>query len=90
MTFSMTWFSFIFPNTALISATFAIGKAFSSKTIDTIGLVSTVALIVMYIYVCFMMVRAIKLRHILWEQNGEGNNNGDLRMEELVEPETLR
>ncbi|KAH8698732.1 voltage-dependent anion channel [Talaromyces proteolyticus] len=67
MTFSMTWFSFIFPNTALISATFAIGKAFSCKPIQIIGLVWTISLVLLYIFVCFMMVRAVKLRHILWE-----------------------
>jgi tellurite resistance protein TehA-like permease len=66
MTFAMSWFSFIFPNTALVSATFNIGRAFSCKALEITGLVLTIAAVAMYLFVCFMMIRATTLRHLLW------------------------
>lgn len=67
----MTWYSFVFPNTALITATFAIGKAFNSRAIQIIGCVMTPILILVWIFVFGMMIRAIKLKQILWPQKGE-------------------
>jgi tellurite resistance protein TehA-like permease len=72
----MTWFSFIFPNTALITATFAIGDAFSCKAINIVGCVAVFPLLLMYIFVCYMMVRAIITRQILWPQKGEDRDEG--------------
>ncbi|WEW59399.1 hypothetical protein PRK78_004870 [Emydomyces testavorans] len=79
MVFSMTWFSFVFPNTALITATFAIGGAFSNRTFNIIGCVLTVCLFFTYFFVVFMMIRAIKLRHILWPQKGEDRDEGGFK-----------
>ncbi|KAJ9194351.1 hypothetical protein DTO164E3_5329 [Paecilomyces variotii] len=83
MIFSMGWFSFVFPNTALITATFAIGKAFSCKPIQIIGCVMTIILILMYFFVCYMMVRAVMLHHILWPQVGEDKDEGGFQVKEL-------
>ncbi|KAJ5543144.1 hypothetical protein N7461_009147 [Penicillium sp. DV-2018c] len=74
--FSMTWFSFIFPNTALITATFAIGKAFSCKAINIVGCVMVFPLLLMYFFVCYMMIRAIITRQIMWPQKGEDRDEG--------------
>ncbi|KAL8737420.1 MAG: hypothetical protein Q9181_001699 [Wetmoreana brouardii] len=71
LAFGMTWFSFVFPNTALITATFAVGKAFQSKAIQVIGCVMTVCLIIAWFLVFGMMIRAIILKQILWPQKGE-------------------
>lgn len=76
MVFSMTWFSFVFPNTALVTATFAIGKAFSCKAINIIGIVTVFPLILMYLFVFYMMVRAIVTHQILWPQKGEDRDEG--------------
>ncbi|CAG7958800.1 unnamed protein product [Penicillium olsonii] len=76
MVFSMTWFSFIFPNTALITATFAIGKAFSCKPINIVGCVAILPLLLMYFFVCYMMIRAILMRQILWPDKGEDRDEG--------------
>ncbi|KGO64156.1 C4-dicarboxylate transporter/malic acid transport protein [Penicillium expansum] len=76
MVFSMTWFSFVFPNTALITATFAIGKAFSCKPIEIVGCAAILPLLLMYFFVCYMMVRAILTRQILWPQKGEDRDEG--------------
>lgn len=76
MTFAMTWYSFVFPNTALITATFAIGKAFNAKAIQILGCVMTPLLIITWLYVVVMMIRAIYLKQILWPQKGEDRDEG--------------
>jgi hypothetical protein len=58
--------SFIFPNTALITATAQIGKAFQSHAIQIFGTVIAVMLVVVWLGVLFLLVRALVLRRILW------------------------
>jgi tellurite resistance protein TehA-like permease len=79
----MTWFSFVFPNTALVTATFAIGKVFTCPPIEILGLVMTVALILTYLFVCYMMIRAIVLHQILWPQKGEDKDEGGFQILEI-------
>ena len=79
MTFGMTWFSFVFPNTALITATFAVGKAFDSKAIQIIGCVMTPILILVWFFVFIMMIRAVILKQILWPQKGEDKDEGGFK-----------
>ena len=79
MTFSMTWYSYVFPNTALITATFAIGKAFKSEAIQIIGCVMTPILILVWFGVFGMMLRAIYLKQILWPQKGEDKDEGGFK-----------
>ena len=76
LTFAMNWFSFVFPNTALITATFAIGKAFNARAIQIIGCVLTPILILVWIIVFIMMVRAVILKQILWPQMDEDRDEG--------------
>ncbi|PQE09619.1 hypothetical protein CJF32_00007089 [Rutstroemia sp. NJR-2017a WRK4] len=64
--FDITWNSFIFPNTALITATAQIGTAFQSKAIQIFGTVIAVILVVVWLGVLFLMVRALVLRRLLW------------------------
>lgn len=61
----MTWYSFIFPNTAFVTATLAVGKAFASKAFEIIGTVLAVTLIIVWLMVFGMMIRAIYLKQIL-------------------------
>ncbi|KAL8994096.1 MAG: hypothetical protein Q9169_005852 [Polycauliona sp. 2 TL-2023] len=76
LAFGMTWFSFIFPNAAMITATFAVGKSFQSRAIQVIGCVMTVLLVVAWFLVFGMMIRAILQKQILWPQKGEDRNEG--------------
>ena len=85
MPFGMTWFSFVFPNTALITATFAIGKTFNSKAIQIIGCVMTVLLIMVWFLVVGMMIRAIAQKQILWPQKGEDKDEGGFKAPEKAE-----
>ncbi len=79
MTFTMTWYSYVFPNTALITSTFAIGKAFDSTAIQVVGCVMTPLLIIVWFLVGGMMIRAIILKQILWPQKGEDKDEGGFK-----------
>ncbi|KAJ5622081.1 hypothetical protein N7528_005313 [Penicillium herquei] len=83
MVFSMTWFSYVFPNTALITGTFAIGKAFSCEAIKIVGCVMILPLLLMYFFVCYMMIRAILHHQILWPQKGEDRDEGGFEIHQI-------
>ncbi|KAL8715077.1 MAG: hypothetical protein Q9220_001034 [cf. Caloplaca sp. 1 TL-2023] len=85
LAFGMTWFSFVFPNTALITATFAVGKAFQSKAIQVVGCVMTVLLIIAWFLVFGMMIRAIALKQVLWPQKGEDKDEGGFKAPPMSE-----
>lgn len=86
--FAMTWFSFVFPNTALVTATFAVSTALHGDLVDEVGIphgarpfqvagiCMTVALVLMWLFVAGMMVRAVILRQILWPQMQEDRDEG--------------
>ena len=79
MPFAMTWFSFIFPQTALTTATFAVAEAFDVPTIRVIGCVMTCLLVLVWFFVVGMMVRAIGKKQILWPEKGEDKTEGGFR-----------
>jgi len=74
--FAMTWFSYIFPQTALTTATFRVAEAFDCKPLSIVGCVMTVLLVALWIFVMSMMVRAIVLKQILWPEKGEDREEG--------------
>jgi C4-dicarboxylate transporter/malic acid transport protein len=78
--FAMTWFSFIFPQTALTTATFAIAEAFEVSAIRIIGCVMTVALIIVWLIVVAFMIRAIINKQILWPEMGEDKEEGGFQL----------
>lgn len=80
MDFAMTWYSFIFPNTALTTATFAVAKALNKNhAINVVGCVLTVGLILTWLFVVFMNLRAVALRQILWPQKQEDREEGGFK-----------
>lgn len=64
--FDMTWYSFVFPNTAMVTATHAIAKAFDSKALRVLGTVASGLLVLVWVYVFGMMIRAFWKRRLLW------------------------
>ena len=56
----------------MITATQAIGNAFDSKPIKIFGTVLSVMLVVVWIYVFGMMLRALALRRLLWPEEVDG------------------
>ena len=77
MDFAMTWYSFVFPNTALTTATFAVSQALGGQRgIEIVGCVMTVVLVLTWFWVFGMMMRAVLLKQILWPQMQEDRNEG--------------
>ena len=74
--FAMTFYSYIFPNTALTSATFAIAKAFDCRPIKILGCVMTCLLVVAWMAIFIMMLRAVIEKDILWPQKQEDRAEG--------------
>lgn len=77
MHFAMTWYSFIFPNTALTTATFSVARALDGNhPIQILGCVMTVGLIITWIYVFCMTIRSVATKHLLWPQMQEDRDEG--------------
>lgn len=81
MPFAMTFYSYIFPNTALTTATFAVAKALDSRPIRILGCVMTILLIVAWAAIFIMMIRAVIVKDILWPQKQEDREEGGWRKE---------
>ncbi|KAK1761381.1 malic acid transport protein [Echria macrotheca] len=64
MPFQMTWFSFVFPNTALVTATEALGSAFESPGLRIFGCVLAACIIVVWVFVFFYMLRCLWRREL--------------------------
>jgi C4-dicarboxylate transporter/malic acid transport protein len=85
MPFAMTWFSFVFPQTALTTATFRVASAFDMFALEIIGCVMTVILIAVWILVIARMVTAIFTKQILWPGKGEDRSEGGFTMPKEVD-----
>ena len=66
--FDMTWYSFVFPNTAMVTATMAMGRTFGARAIQVLGTVMAVLLILVWLFVFGTMIRAFWLRRLLWPE----------------------
>ena len=64
----MSWFSFVFPNTALVTATMALGKSFKNKGFCVSATVLGVILVGVWAAVFAGVWRAIWTKRILWPQ----------------------
>ena len=76
LSFAMTWYSFVFPNTAMVTSTFAIGRAFESLVVEIIGCVFAGILVAAWFIVFGMNIRAVIRKDILWPQTGEDRCEG--------------
>lgn len=74
--FAMTWYSYIFPQTALVTATFRVAEAFDIHALGILGCVMTGLLVAMWVFVVGMMVRAVIQKQILWPEKGEDKEEG--------------
>ncbi|KAF2793958.1 hypothetical protein K505DRAFT_407777 [Melanomma pulvis-pyrius CBS 109.77] len=86
MDFAMTWYSFVFPNTALTTATFAIAKALDgNRPIQYVGCAMAILLIIAWFMVFGMMIRAVVIRQILWPQKQEDRTEGGWKSPSIEE-----
>lgn len=85
MGFALQWWSFIFPNAGLATATIRLGEALDSKAIKLAGTVITVILIPLWFMVIFSHGRAIWDRELLAPGKDVGvddvNYNHDVKAE---------
>lgn len=71
MTFHLNWWAFVFPNIGFTIATSSIGKVFQSQGVLWMGNVMTILLIVTYLFVGVMHIRAVVTKQILWPGRDE-------------------
>ncbi|KAK5660933.1 hypothetical protein OQA88_12307 [Cercophora sp. LCS_1] len=71
MPFQMTWFSFVFPNTALVTATEALGVAFESTGLQIFGCVLAGCIIFVWLFVFASMIRCLWRRELLWPKDDD-------------------
>ncbi|KAK1987859.1 C4-dicarboxylate transporter/malic acid transporter [Colletotrichum cereale] len=69
MSFQMTWWSFVFPNTALITATIALGKVFQNSGLQICACVMAACLTVVWFIVFGSMIRCLYRRELLWPKD---------------------
>ncbi|KAM0286047.1 hypothetical protein ACHAQH_001055 [Verticillium albo-atrum] len=69
MPFQMTWWSFVFPNTALITATEAMAKAFENGGLMILSCVMAGCLIVVWAAIFVTMLVCLKRRQLLWPKD---------------------
>lgn len=66
MHFTLNWWAFIFPNVGLTIALIQIANALDSNGIKGVCSAMTIILVVMWIFVAFMNVRALWRGEVLW------------------------
>ncbi|RYP65017.1 hypothetical protein DL771_008514 [Monosporascus sp. 5C6A] len=71
MPFQMTWWSFVFPNTALVTATLALATALDSAGLRVFGCVMAACLTVVWLLVFVTMLRCLWKRQLLWPKELE-------------------
>ncbi|KAI1337261.1 voltage-dependent anion channel-domain-containing protein [Xylariaceae sp. FL0016] len=71
MPFQMTWWSFVFPNTALVTATLALSQAIDSSGLKIFGCIVAAALIIVWVLVFATMVHCLWKRELLWPKDLE-------------------
>lgn len=71
MPFQMTWWSFVFPNTALVTATLALATAVGSNGLRITGCVMAGLLIMVWALVFVKMLRCLWNRQLLWPKELE-------------------
>jgi tellurite resistance protein TehA-like permease len=67
--FQMTWFSFVFPNTALVTATLQLAKALDSNPLTVLGCVIAAALILVWMMIFATMLRCLWKKELLWPKD---------------------
>ncbi|KAK3683819.1 voltage-dependent anion channel-domain-containing protein [Podospora appendiculata] len=71
MSFQMTWFSFVFPNTALVAATEQLGRAFESTGLQICGCVLAGCIVVVWVLVFGCMLKCLWKRELLWPKDDD-------------------
>lgn len=79
ISFSMSWYAFIFPNVGFTIATINIGQAFESTAVEWVGTAMTLMLITTYLFVFCCHMRALIRRDVVAEGKDEDVYINELR-----------
>jgi len=66
--FQMTWWSFVFPNTALVTATLQLATALESPGFRIFGCSMAASLVVVWVAVFATMIKCLVKRELLWPE----------------------
>lgn len=66
MSFTMTWWAFVFPNGGFTLATIQLGQAFDSHEIKVLASVMTTLLVVAWLIVAILCVKAVMQKRVMW------------------------
>jgi tellurite resistance protein TehA-like permease len=62
----VTWFTFVFPNTALVTATIQLSNALDNRSLAVLGCVIAAALILVWLLVFERITRGVYMKELLW------------------------
>jgi tellurite resistance protein TehA-like permease len=79
MSFSLTWWAFIFPNAGLTLATIQAAKVLNSEVMNGIASALTIALVIMWFITAGFCIRAVVMGEVMWPGKDE-----DKTMERLA------
>ncbi|KAF7522299.1 hypothetical protein G7054_g12204 [Neopestalotiopsis clavispora] len=71
MTFSLSWWAFVFPNVGFTIATLTIGKQFESRGVEWVGTVMTILLVALYLFILVNHAHAFVRKDIVYEGKDE-------------------
>ncbi|KAK5262892.1 hypothetical protein LTR96_011649 [Exophiala xenobiotica] len=71
MSFTLTWWGFVFPNAGLALATTAVGSVLNSPGVKWVSCVMTAILFALWLFVGAAHIRAVWKGQILWEGKDE-------------------
>ncbi|OIW23560.1 C4-dicarboxylate transporter/malic acid transport protein [Coniochaeta ligniaria NRRL 30616] len=69
--FHLSWFSFVFPNVGFAILSFRMGAALNSDGVIWLGTITTVLLVVVWLFVGYRCIRAVYKREIVWPGHDE-------------------
>ena len=81
MTFTLSWWAFIFPNAGLTFATIEIGRVLDSTGIEAVASAMTVLLIVIWLFTAGSYIAAVLRKQVYW--TGKDEDDG---MDNIVQP----
>ncbi|KAJ5245952.1 hypothetical protein N7468_000935 [Penicillium chermesinum] len=71
MRFSLNWWAFVFPNVGFTIATITIGRELQSQGILWVGSIATILMVILYLFIAVMHIRAVLTRQILFKGQDE-------------------
>lgn len=74
--FRLNWFSFVFPQTALVIATYRVGESFDAPAIEYFGAVMACILVLVWVFIFVKMIIAIYKKDIMWPGKDEDRSEG--------------